>query len=372
MDKRQLSDLLKRYLANDCSEEERRLVEDWYNRATLELLSDLTENEIDSDVRMIRNRLSMRSMKRVWQWKPYAAVLAVVISLAIYVYNGPMKNHLKVHQVSAGSDIQPGGNRAILTFDDADTVNLSAEQAGIVVGDEITYTDGTAVEVADVKPQEHQRSTRLMTIATPRGGTYRVTLSDGTKVWLNAASKLTYPERFKDVNRTVKLEGEAFFEVAKGSPFLVKSRDQVITVLGTSFNVSSYEDEPAIMTTLVTGRIKIADTLNGQGLTMQPGQQAIKGMGDNFHLKKADVSAALAWKNGLFLFQDADVEVIMRQLARWYDVDFEFEGRKPNLKLWGEVHRDVNAAQALEILTYFKLKYRVETKDGRRKIVIYT
>ncbi len=303
---------------------------------------------------------------------PYAAAVLVVVTASVWIFQGQVMDYLfkGMHGRSGVvnvKDFAPGTNRATLTLADGRTIELSAEHAGVVMGDGITYLDGSDV-LSGSSAQTH-----TLSLTTPKGGTYQITLPDGTAVWLNAASRLTYHEDNLARQRVVELDGEAFFQVksAKDRPFKVRTKGQEVDVLGTSFNVNSYPDEPTIRTTLVDGALKVTGMATQQAVLLAPGQQATLDRGHRVHVDEVRVEDAVAWKSGMFSFNNTDIEAIVRQLSRWYDVEVVFQGNSPHINLWGEVYRDVNASEALDILHYFGLRYRVEQHGNSQRIVIY-
>ncbi|UYQ94527.1 FecR domain-containing protein [Chitinophaga horti] len=204
-------------------------------------------------------------------------------------------------------------------------------------------------------------------MSTPRGGQFRATLPDGSKVWLNAASSITYPTAFGDKERRVQVKGEVYIEVAENAqlPFFLNASPVEIAVLGTAFNVSAYEDETHITTTLVSGSIAV--NAGGRATPVKPGQQAAYA-NDVFQLnEQADVEQATAWKKGVFYFKDAGLDVVLRELARWYDVQVVYEGVVPRRSFRGEIGRDLSLQQVLKGLGDMGVKFRIE--DGRRLVV---
>jgi ferric-dicitrate binding protein FerR (iron transport regulator) len=199
------------------------------------------------------------------------------------------------------------------------------------------------------------------TATTPRGGQFQLILSDGTKVWLNAASSIKYPVVFKGNERKVELTGEAYFEVAhnKKKPFKVISNGQTVEVLGTHFNINAYNNENAVRTTLLEGSVRVST--GDKNKVIKPGEQAQLKNGD-FQIAAVDVNEVIAWKNGLFQFKDANIIDIMKQLSRWYDVDIKYEGSIPDRKFSGSISRNVNASQLLDILSFEKIHFRIEGK----------
>lgn len=271
-----------------------------------------------------------------------AAVLGVAFALFWRDGQRPAAEALS----GSGVAILPGGNKAVLTLADGSRVNLSEEQSGIVVRDEITYSDGSVVSKITGAPGG---SAAMLTLTTPNGGTYQVTLSDGTKVWLNSASILRYPAVFSGPERIVELEGEAFFDVAsqthqksgtprKRVPFIVKSRHQTVEVLGTQFNISSYPDEAEVRTTLVEGSVVVVNALTNASTRLQPGMQSIIN-GTKSAIRQVDTESYVAWKDGYFAFPDAHITHVMRTIARWYDIEVEYEGDMTNKYFGGTLSR---------------------------------
>ncbi len=188
-------------------------------------------------------------------------------------------------------------------------------------------------------------------MSTPRGGQYQLKLPDGSKVWLNAASSITYPTAFTGDNREVKITGEAYFDVVKNEskPFVVKTYKDRVIVLGTEFNINSYTDEGFIKTSLVEGTVKINQTL------LKPGQAYINGK-----ILETDLSKDLAWKNGLFSFENADIQSVMRQLARWYDVEVKFKGSISTDQFSGKLGRNLALSQVMRLLRVARVNYEIE------------
>jgi ferric-dicitrate binding protein FerR (iron transport regulator) len=171
--------------------------------------------------------------------------------------------------------------------------------------------------------------------------------------------------------RKVELSGEAYFEVAKNlqQPFKVQTVNQVVEVLGTHFNINSYADEPSVRTTLLEGAVKVLSNKTGDAEILKPGQQSTLSQ-NTLSVVNVDAEKAVAWKNGLFDFNGSDIQSVMRQFSRWYNVVVEFEGKVPDIKLWGKVYRNENASEALALLGHFNLKYRLEEKGGVEKVII--
>jgi ferric-dicitrate binding protein FerR (iron transport regulator) len=207
------------------------------------------------------------------------------------------------------------------------------------------------------------------TISTPKGGQYQVTLSDGSKVWLNAASSLRFPATFSGKERKVELTGEGYFEVAhnKKMPFHVTVNDLDVEVLGTHFNINAYADESAIKTTLLEGSVKVVK--GNETKIIEPGEQAsVTTSEDEINVKQqVDLEQVVAWKNGIFQFERADIESVMRQISRWYDIDVDYHGRVSE-HFGGTISRDVNISDVLKML---EMTGGVNFKiDGKKVIVM--
>jgi len=205
-------------------------------------------------------------------------------------------------------------------------------------------------------------------------------LPDGSKVWLNAESTLKYPTAFSKKERRVELYGEGYFEVTanKEAPFIVKTNRQEVTVLGTQFNVNSYKENPVVKTTLLEGSIQINSLQKREqdkafSKMLKPGEEAVLNAANDLRINTVDVSNSIAWKNGLFRFENTNIKEVMEEFSRWYNVEVEFEGAVPDIKLWGRVYRNVSATEALGILEYFNLKFRIVKEPGNgsdKKVII--
>ncbi|HQW45168.1 MAG TPA: FecR domain-containing protein, partial [Chitinophagaceae bacterium] len=268
------------------------------------------------------------------------------------------------------NDVAPGGNKAILTLADGSTIILDnaangslTEQGNTKV---IKLDDGQlAYNTLNEKPTEIVYNT----ISTPRGGQYQLTLADGTKVWLNAASTLRFPATFSGNERKVELTGEGYFEVAKNAamPFKVSVNNMTVEVLGTHFNINSYSDEASIKTTLLEGAVKVT---NGDAVQMlSPSNQAQLTADGEIRLNRnVDIEDVVAWKNGIFNFSGTAIENIMRQISRWYDLDVSYEGAISKETFSGVVSRNSNLSQVLKIMEQAGVKFKIE---GKKIIVMY-
>lgn len=198
------------------------------------------------------------------------------------------------------------------------------------------------------------------TMRTPRGGEYRLQLPDGSKVWLNAASSITYPNIFTGDTRSVEITGEAYFEVAKDAarPFKVQAGNMKVEVLGTHFNINAYPGEPVIKTTLLEGAVRIQDAV------LKPGQQASLAATGQFRVEDdVETEEVMAWKNGFFQFNDADMPTVMRQLENWYDITVAYEGRVPKRSFGGAIQRSLPLSKVLDILEENNVRFKIEGRN---------
>lgn len=387
MENKRIQELLTKYTAGECTDEEKAVIETWYNQLASDEFVDLSEEEIKDDLDVVFNALPRRSEKRRTSFAlriTTAALILIALSLGFYFYyhtNTISQERRIVDNTSVQTDVAPGGNRATLTLADGSVILLEDASKGEIAeqeGMKVTKTeDGLLTYTFMPSDRDLEANPRYNTISTPKGGQYQIVLADGTKVWLNAASVLTFPTSFAGNERRVELSGEGYFEVNtvsgidnKSKPFIVKTTDQEVKVLGTHFNINSYTDEASTITTLMEGSIQVSQLSTSQSKLLVPGQQSTVTVNKGIDILNVNPASAMAWKNGLFQFQGSDIKNVMRQFSRWYDVEVEFEGRVPDIKLWGEVYRNVNASQALEILEYFNLKYKIIQTEKGKKVVI--
>lgn len=318
--------------------------------------------------RMDHQDQKVKTFKFNWYWSVAAAI--VILCLGLFL----TQNQTQQLQ-GPPLAINPGGNRATLVLDNGKRITLLASEKGQIAaesGVSITKTnDGKLVynvkqtpSLADIeKPVYH-------TIEVPKGGEYQVNLADGTKVWLNASSSLRFPVAFVGNTRQVILIGEGYFEVAKNKnkPFIVTTDHQNITVLGTHFNVNAYADELETKTTLLEGSVRVYPTGSQfKTTTLNPGEQAVLNA-QHLVVNKVDPKEAISWKNGYFLFDNEDIKIAMRKLARWYDVEVSFQGDFENIQFGGSFSRANTLQETLRILeSTNKFKCIIE---GRRVKII--
>lgn len=307
---------------------------------------------LDNTWEQLHHRINKPKMRTLTFWKNAGAVAAAVAGILILSWwfvdradNVPM-------QASIEESILPGKQSATLTLSNGQQIQLQGASNG-QIADEMGIrisksSDGQLIyEIG----QNSEAVTGHHVLSTTKGETYRIKLPDGTQVWLNAASALKYPASFAlQGTREVELTGEAYFEVAKDAerPFVVRSAGQHIQVLGTHFNVNSYTDEPSVRTTLVEGLVEV--TSASQKLQLHPGQQSSLTSNGRLKLQTVDTAPIIAWTNHEFMFDGDDIESVMRKIARWYNVEVIFEGKKTTEKFGGGISRFDDVKQVLSLL----------------------
>jgi transmembrane sensor len=359
--------LCEKYLQGDCTPAEEILLEQYQDSYDMGNLPWVT-NEMGDEYmmkRMLAKKLqqSMRQQPAArfkhQRWIAAAAAILLFITVGGYflITKPTGNNQANIKKSTAfKNDVLPGSNKAILTLGNGMRVVLDNAKKGVISKQGNTAIskkeDGLIVYNAN-NPSQKDAKNPLNTITIPRGGRYQVVLPDGTQVWLNSASSLTFPTYFSGTERVVKLTGEAYFEVAKNKemPFKVKlNNNSEISVLGTHFNVMAYDDEQEIKTTLLEGAVKLS-AVNGSAL-LAPGQQGVLSRLGNAPYKVSNVNTAeaVAWKNGKFMFVNADMQSIMKKISRWYDVDVAYANGIPNQTFSGTVSQFNNVSQVLKLL----------------------
>lgn len=367
MDKLNFNRLIDAYLDGSANDADKALLEAYYEKLQNGEPLHLMKGEEDAlEAVMYRNIISgigilpkPKQGIKLWARIGLAAAAVAAIVFGIWFYN---------QEVAYKNDITPGKNMAILTLSNGKTIQLSDRKTGVVVGENrLSYDDGSTLSgLQSALPEGEQR----MALSTPRGGTYQITLFDGTKVWLNAASRLTYTIGLNEQGeRLVKLEGEAYFEVTKDKihPFIVESTGQRVEVLGTHFNIKGYADEGATVTTLIEGLVQVsASRDDGQGgaRILKPNQQSTLS-NNSLTIGQADPNA-IAWIKGKFSFYDTPLQDVMKQLARWYDVEVVYPNGVPLRKFTGDINRNVSASEALGLFKFSGVQFTIEGK----KIVV--
>ncbi len=299
--------------------------------------------------------------KRYASWWAAAAIVAVC-GVGLYIWQRPVGQPAApaVSVAALKHNGQPGGNKATLTLADGSVITLDStgHQTITLQGGAIQQHNGQLAYTAIAQPKE----VNYNVLSIPRGGQFQLVLPDGTKVWLNAASSLRYPTAFMGKERTVELTGEAYFEIAKNErqPFKVTVSGATITALGTSFNIMAYTDEGNMHTTLVTGAVMVSGGTANR--ILQPGTQAVwnKNAG-TLDIQDADIDKTIAWKSGFFELDNTDLPTIMRQLARWYDIEIIDQSKGKTAGLFGgRISRDVNLTDVLHVLERYGVRFSIE------------
>jgi hypothetical protein len=382
-----VAELIGKLLNGDISAEEDLWLKEWVNesaenKAQFEKLTDpvFLENKlnfwntIDNDKawEKLQGKLTEAEFEPVKRFNylsllKYAAIVILALSVSVILYRRN-ENRVKGNdkpQIAQAVRIKPGSNNAILILGNGRQVALKnhAELS-------INENDGTAVsnknEVLAYKHNNNANGGQKLiynTIVVPRGGEYQLILADGSKVWMNSASSLRYPTSFSGSERKVYLSGEAYFEVAKNAkmPFIVKTDRADVQVLGTHFNVMAYDDENTCKTTLLEGAVKVQSSIAVNEI--KPGQQAIiDNQGQQKITSDINVEEEVAWKNGLFIFNKANIKDVLQQVSRWYDIEVVYEGKVPDLQFSGQLSRKVDFYGFTNILKYAGLNFTIKGK----------
>jgi len=454
MQKEEVKAIWERYKDGKASAEDVALLESWYLDYEHTGRAELSEEEYQERLLIVgRNLPLMRKTTKLWPrivaispaWKIAAAVAAITLGTWLYYASFISGRHPDAGQdpnaVATIQDIAPGRNTATLTLANGKTINLSDVKTGVTIdASTLTYTDGTVVDPSlreGTTKQSHQDSedeiassrsasrndgkVQTLVMSTPRGGTYQVVLPDGTEVWLNADSKIMFPSQFTGAKRQISLEGEAYFQVAKDKahPFIVQSKGQEVTVLGTHFNINAYPDEGNTKTTLIEGSVRVSyvprlrltssrgTTLSSRGtakdlgptglgmipqtssmafrqtalrslqsrddksvrddgkmpesIVLKPSQQTSLN-GETFSIKSIDPASAIDWKNGEFVSENENLASIMRKVSRWYNVEVVYASEELKKRTFdGSLSRYDNVSRILKAIEFAgAVKFKVE------------
>ena len=325
-------------------------------------------NRIQADNQKAKPKGKLSSIKT---WLAAAAVLLIVASGSYLFFNKPVEKIVKNEKPSipyTTDDVAPGTDKAILTLADGSAIILDSNAHGEITSQGNVTIINLNGQLAYNQEGQSRKQVFYNTISTPRGGQYQLLLSDGTKVWLNAASSLKFPTSFEGNERRVELNGEGYFEVAHNpaKPFHVNSNEIDVQVLGTHFNIMAYADEAFVKTTLLEGSVKIIKA--GESLVIAPGSQAVvRNNSDVISFNKnVDVEQVMAWKNGYFHFDNITIPEIMRQISRWYNVEVIYDGSVPKGHYVGRPSRNLNLSQLLKVIEYSGVELNIE---GNKVIV---
>jgi len=354
---KEAKELLEKYNVGKCTPKELLLLQKWFHLMNLDEVSELTEADLNNAQHALQHQMTSMIRKsnslKLWPQIIVAAAILIIISIGTFFYLNYLDKPISKQTISkVKNDISPGGNIATLTLADGSKISLTdaengqlAEQSGIKIN---KTADGQLVYTVS-NSENSSKSLPYNTIETPPGGQYQVNLPDGSKVWLNSASSLRYPVRFTGTERRVEISGEAYFEVAHNSkmPFRVINNSQTVEVLGTHFNIMAYPDESSTNTTLLEGSVKIIK--ENKSKIIAPGQQT-RVMNGNIDVLSVDVNEAVAWKDGFFMFKNEDIQSIMRQISRWYNLEVQYQGNIPKKFFGVKISRSRNVSEVLEVL----------------------
>lgn len=368
--------LLQKYQDGTLSNEDQDKLDAWYLHKASTSNLQLSEYELEDSYELLKSKLPLQAepkVIRLWPRVAVAASFALLLGTGIFYFTKPKEQIVPVAEKA--QEIAPGGTRGILTLSNGKQIilaNISAKDTIAKEGEEVTIKMGANGVITYIINPDADASKNnpnaFNTLSTPTGGQYNIVLADGTKVYLNAVSSIKYPTQFNGDKRLVELEGEAYFEVAKNKnkPFIVKSDNQSIEVLGTHFNVHAYANESVVKTTLLEGSVAVS--FKNQKSILKPGQQS--NVSDNFtkiKIREVDTDEAIAWKNGRFKFDNADLKTVMRQLERWYGIKVEYRGDVSDVRFSGGTFMNKNLSEVLKVLELSNIKFKVEG----RTIIVY-
>lgn len=346
-----------------------------------ELLQHINTNEPvrqqeAQEVPLLQEQVSpRRNVKRLWYPLAGAAVLLLIFGLGWSFYQYRMNKQYVTGNIIK-NDIAPGKQDATLTLADGRKISLTdasngtlAQEAGVLI------TKNAEGQLLYTLKDHAAGSGTINTLSTANGQTYRVRLPDQSEVWLNASSSIRFPVSFSAAKeRRVELTGEAYFEIAKDPkhPFIVKTSKQEVEVLGTHFNINSYDDRSVTRTTLLEGSIRISSE-GSKGLpsvtkVVKPGEDAFVDADQQIRIAAADIRSVMAWKNGYFRFDNERIDEVFSKISRWYNIEVQYEGPMPEERFSGNMSRNKNISEVLDMLSYSKaVKFKVE---GRRVMVM--
>ncbi|MFC6099647.1 FecR family protein [Olivibacter domesticus] len=385
--------LASKWLSNTISDEEKREFAAWYNSnqdKEIFIYSAFGEDEEKYRKHLLEKILQLTASsekenlkastvkRKLGVFVAAAAIICLVVAgILLHRENTKIVKTDKIVSADLSRDTNHYENKAIITLATGKVIMLDSIKVGDVVEEEgvmvskptkstIHYCFNKASSIGKGQLANNK-------ISIPFGKEYKLVFSDGSKVWLNAGSALSFPRQFARKERRVTLNGEAYFMVnhlspKKAIPFIVETRLQKVYVLGTEFNVNAYEDEGKISTTLINGAVKVKQIHNEAIAILKPNQQAIVSpTSSEIKIKKVDVSEIISWKHGYFNFNDSDIQTVMRQFARWYDVDVIYERRHVADVFVGKIPKSLSLDEALNVLETVGVKFKIE---GRKLTII--
>lgn len=377
MTKKEIQTLVERYISGECSSEEADFLERWYADELQKRLSEietknteLVKDEMWSRIVGERPQLTKQPTKKdIGLWAGAAAAVLFIGLLVTYQLDKLHSTSNSDKEIVATTpEILPGTNKAILTTGDGKQIVLTDEADGVIKQGNGFIVRKQEDGLVSFEVTDGHEGIDLVnnSIKTPKGGIYQVVLPDGSKAWLNSASSISFPSKFAATERNVSIEGEVYFEIKRDAsrPFRVNASRQQIEVLGTKFNVNAYEDEPYVRTSLIEGSVKVKGAK--QEHVLKPGFELSTTRNGRDKVGQADIEAIMAWKDGVFQFDRVDLEVLLRQLARWYDVDVVYQGSYEKDEFVGKIKRNEDIQKVLNILKYGNVDI---TLEGRKLMV---
>ena len=363
----QISSLADKLLKGTISPEERILFETWYNTLPEEKV-EWNDDEVHSarelQARMFRNIKREKIIVTKWYWAAASILILFITGITYHYYPKGKEDLLSAQaQLNIKGNIVPGSNIATLTLSNGDVIVLDKEDNGALTQQgsvQIIKLNNGQIAYKAGEGKDAGKQVSFNTLSTPPGGQYQITLPDGTVVWMNAASSLTFPTAFSGKDRTVKLKGEAYFEVSadEHQPFIVRVNNMDVQVLGTRFNIMAYEDEAVVKTTLLQGAVKVV--ADNKAVLLKPGLQAKMKHSGEMNVVPVNVEEAVAWKNGIFSFNGTTIQEVMQQIARWYDAEVIYPDGIPKGLFRGEIERTADITTVLKILEVSGVKFTVD------------
>ena len=376
MNQRELQSLIEKYLKGNCTPDEIVLLESWYlakskqdklpvEEKELTIYKELIWQNIQQNIDVIEKPASNR--------KRFFTVISVAASITLTLFIGGyylivrhQKERITKISIKEKQDILPGTNKAMLVLSNGKQISLASVQAGIIAQEGNITVKKQGANILSYKQVSNNNGDKPLaynTISTPNGGQWPIIeLPDGTKVFLDAASSISFPVSFNK-ERKVTITGQVYFEVIHDSkkPFRVTVKGITIEDLGTSFNVNAYDNESGIKTSLIEGSVSVAK--RNEKLIIKPGEQAVTSSGsDKILSKQVDIDEIIAWKNGLFQFNHTNIDVVMRQIARWYDVEIIYKEDVSKISFTGSLSRNLKLSKSLQMLSVTGLHFKIEGK----------
>ncbi|CAL1518769.1 hypothetical protein MMC2321_02514 [Chitinophaga sp. MM2321] len=381
--------ILEKYLEGTASAEEQEMIEAWL--AEREAHPALFEEEESEEALQYKATAKIAVMDELYATgavdRPYrkrrifllrlaaaASVLSAIVVAASWFWGNITKKHIRNQVASKEARPPLSRNRAILELSGGRTVTLESIQAGQTLQEGQVTIIKTAGNEIQYQPAEmtSQQPVVMNKLSVPKSSQYIVVLPDGTKVWLNAGSTISFPAAFTGKSRDVAVTGEAYFEVAKKvtdhggnyQPFRVTTKKMTVLVLGTHFNINAYEDEPAVSTTLLEGSVQVK--VNKQKIQIRPGEQAQLNNAGNLSVTQPNIKEVVAWQKGYLQFHNTPLQEVFRQIGRWYDVEVVFKGIAQQGSFHGKIYPGMKLP---EVLRSLEINGAMFTYDGTKIIV---